>query len=184
MTYQKAASIKPPLHPWFPYFPPAQSTKSYSENNLVSLVLLTLINDSRAPVVENVQHDPQAPQSLTQETTPFVLQSTKSATPSVPMMLLVLVGAETLANKYVFLNSSDVKSMNQFCPKVNLDYSALTDQMVLQLSLKTVNLYQFISGPSYFLLQVTCHCQKAVMTAGSYELRVGFFSALSAVTNK
>ena len=59
-TYWKAASMRPPLQPWFPSgF--EQSTKFCSERS-GSAPNLIFIWPSRAPVDENAQHDPHWPE--------------------------------------------------------------------------------------------------------------------------
>lgn len=59
LTYLKALSINPPLHPWFPYNL-EQSTNYYSEYDS-KVPYLILWSPSNDPVVENAQHDPHYP---------------------------------------------------------------------------------------------------------------------------
>jgi hypothetical protein len=72
--YQKAWSIKPPLHPWFLY-ELEQSTSCCSENELNFEVALKWA-PSRDPVVEKAQHDPHWPWFLIGVTAPLVSQLT------------------------------------------------------------------------------------------------------------
>ena len=59
MTYLKAESIHPPLHPPLPY-EVEQSTSSYSDK-LASPFPATARPDSMAPTAENAQHEPHEP---------------------------------------------------------------------------------------------------------------------------
>jgi hypothetical protein len=77
VTYQNAAFIYPPLHPSFPYEPPAQSTSCCGEK-ISSLLLAIAFNPYKAPIAEKAQHDPQLPWFLTLPTFPEVLQSTEA----------------------------------------------------------------------------------------------------------
>jgi len=67
---------RPPSHPWFPYFPPAQSTSCYSENE-GRLPVVKNAKPSNEPVAENAQHDPHYPWFLIGVTAPNVLQSSE-----------------------------------------------------------------------------------------------------------
>lgn len=70
----KAESINPPLHP---AFPPSleQSTSYYSEKRPSSPPLMAF-KDSRDPIAEKAQQDPQDPWSLTAWTFPASTQLT------------------------------------------------------------------------------------------------------------
>ncbi len=74
--YLKEFDINPPLHPWFPY-ELEQSTSCCSEK-LWRSPHPSLLNPSKAPVVEKAQHDPHCPWFLTGVTAPAAFQSTSA----------------------------------------------------------------------------------------------------------
>lgn len=76
ITYLKALSINPPLHPMFPSLY-EQSTNCYSEKSPSPFPKMAE-QASNDPVVEKAQHDPHCPWFLTAETSPFVVQSTEA----------------------------------------------------------------------------------------------------------
>jgi len=69
MMYWKAWSIQPPLQPWLPY-EVEQSTSCCSDTE-TSLPVLIAYADSREPIAEKAQQEPQEPWSFTLFTTPF-----------------------------------------------------------------------------------------------------------------
>lgn len=83
--YLKALSIRPPLHPKFPYdF--EQSTNCYSESETKPLPLMALI-PSTEPVVEKAQQAPHYPWFLIGVTAFSSLQSTEAGSPTVESSL-------------------------------------------------------------------------------------------------
>ena len=111
----KALSIRPPLHPWFPY-DPEQSTSCCSENE-VSEFPASLQAPSTEPVVEKAQHDPHCPWFLTPVTAPYYLQSTLDLKLSVErfssFLTLLALG---LYPRQSLLNSDGVRSENWLMP--------------------------------------------------------------------
>ena len=73
ITYSKAESIHPPLHPWFPY-DLEQSANCCSEGLTVS-PLFKIIALSWVAVAQKAQHEPQDPWFLMAVTFPFATQS-------------------------------------------------------------------------------------------------------------
>lgn len=72
LMYFNAASLDPPLQPWFPY-EPEQSTNCCSDKSTV--FFCNKAHDSHEATAANAQQDPQEPWFLTLETPPFVVQS-------------------------------------------------------------------------------------------------------------